>query len=222
MTATISAWPAGNVCARHRPGQASADCGPEVEFLASLRAGDEWAYETLVSRYAGRLLAVARRLLRCEEDSADAVQDTFVSAFRAIHSFGGQCRLGTWLHRILINACLAKLRSRSRRPTVSIADLLPRFDGPGHHASPVAPWSETAPARLASAETRAQVRACIDRLPESYRTVLLLRDMEGLDTDETAQLMGTSWAVVKTRLHRARQALRTLLEPFFRAEEATR
>jgi RNA polymerase sigma-70 factor, ECF subfamily len=78
---------------------------------------------------------------------------------------------------------------------------------------PVAAAPEPAVSRLASDETRAQVRACIDRLPESYRTVLVLRDLEELDTDQTARALGTTRAVVKTRLHRARQALRTLLEP---------
>jgi RNA polymerase sigma-70 factor (ECF subfamily) len=220
MTATLSAQPAGKVHSFPRPAQASPGTDPEVQLLAALRAGDEQAYETFVRRYAGRMLVVARRFLRCEEDSADAVQDAFLSAFQALPSFAGQCQLGTWLHRIVINACLMRLRSRSRRPTVSIEDLLPRFAESGHHALPVAPWSEEAHSRAALAETQAQVRACIDRLPDPYRTVLLLRDMEGFDTDETAHLMGTTRAVVKTRLHRARQALRTLLAPFFRAEES--
>lgn len=190
----------------------------EGRLLAGLRAGDDEAYARLVRQCTGRMLAVARRFLAEEEDRADAVQDAFLSAFQAIGSFAGHSRLWTWLHRILVNACLMKLRSRARRQTVSIDELLPTFDETGHHRRPVPCWDEQAPARLARAETRAQVRACIDRLPGSHRTVLLLRDIEELDTEQTAQALGISPAAVKTRLHRARQALRGLLEPLFRVE----
>jgi RNA polymerase sigma-70 factor (ECF subfamily) len=184
----------------------------EAALVSGIRAGDERAYEALVRGYGGTLLATARRFLGCAEDAADAVQDAFLSAFRSIHAFEGHARLGTWLHRIVVNHALMRLRRRKRRPTVRIDDVLPTFDETGHHTRPVRPWRD-ADDGLVRAETRAQVRECIDRLPETYRTVLLLRDIEGLDTDETARLLGTNNAVVKTRLHRARQALRTLLEP---------
>jgi RNA polymerase sigma-70 factor (ECF subfamily) len=187
----------------------------DADLLSRLRAGDEQAYELLVHRYAGRMLAVARRLLGCEEDSADAVQEAFCSVFRALGSFEGTSALSTWLHRIVVNACLMKLRSRKRGRTVSIDDLLPAFDESGHHIQPVAPWSDQPCNRLERAETRNQVRACIDLLPDDHRMVLLLRDIEELDTEQTAALLGISVPAVKTRLHRARQALRTLLEPFF-------
>lgn len=190
-------------------------CDREVEdqILARLRAGEEDACAALVHTHGGRLLAVARRLLRSDEDGQDAVQEAFLLAFRALGSFQGNSSLGTWLHRILVNVCLTKLRSRSRHPEVPLDDLLPAFDETGHHVRPVAEWSDQADRHLARAETRAQVRACIDRLPESYRTVVLLRDIEELDTDQTAHLLGLSPGAVKTRLHRARQALRALLEP---------
>ena len=90
----------------------------------------------------------------------------------------------------------------------------------GRHARAVAPGAPDAEERLTRAETRAQVRACIDRLPDAYRTIILLRDIEGLDTDQAAEVLGTSRGVVKTRLHRARQALRTLLEPIVCADGA--
>ena len=190
-------------------------CDPnqEAQLLAGMRAGDDAAYETLVRRYSGRLLAVARRFLGCDEEAADAVQEAFISAFRAIDRFDGQSTLGTWLHRIVVNACLMKLRSRARRRTVSIDELLPTFDDTGHHVRPIVAWTEDAFAFLSRAETRARVHACIDQLPDDYRTILLLRDIDELDTDQTAELLGISVPAVKTRLHRARQALRTLLEP---------
>jgi RNA polymerase sigma-70 factor (ECF subfamily) len=184
----------------------------DLELLERVRAGDERACEALVRRHGGRMLAVARRFLRTEEDSADAVQDAFLSAFRSLAGFAGNAALGTWLHRIVVNVCLMRLRARSRRREVRIDDLLPTFDETGHHSRPVRPWGDHALDRLTRAERCAQVRACIDELPEPYREVLLLRDIEELDTEQTAEHLGINPGAVKTRLHRARQALRTLLE----------
>jgi RNA polymerase sigma-70 factor (ECF subfamily) len=207
--------------ARPLPAEGQGPSFPDdARLLGRLRAGDPLASEALVRQHGGRMLAVARRLLGCEEDSADAVQDAFLSAFRSLDAFEGNSTLGTWLHRIVVNACLMKLRARSRSRTVPIDELLPAFDEAGHHARPVRPWAEQAPAQLARAETRAAVRACIARLPEPYRTVLLLRDIEELDTEQTARQLGVSPGAVKTRLHRARQALRALLEPIVLGEQA--
>jgi RNA polymerase sigma-70 factor (ECF subfamily) len=180
-----------------------------------LQAGDAEAFEALVRRETPRLLAVARRMLRDEEDARDAVQEAFVSALRSLGAFGGRCQISTWLHRIAVNAALMKLRARRRKPEDSIEDLLPSFLEDGHHEHHPGEWRDTGEAQLASREDREFVRAAIDRLPESYRTVLLLRDIEELDTAEAAEALGLSDNAVKVRLHRARQALRTLLEPRF-------
>jgi len=202
-------------CAPEPPGTEDGNrCAPDdVELLERIRAGDERACEALVRQHGGRMLAVARRFLRTEEDSGDAVQDAFLSAFRSLEGFERNSALGTWLHRIVVNVCLMRLRARSRSREVRIDDLLPTFDETGHHSHPVRPWEDDALARLTRAETRAHVRACIDRLPDPYREVLVLRDMEELDTEQTARQLGINPGAVKTRLHRARQALRTLLEP---------
>lgn len=191
----------------------------EADLIARIRAGDERACATLVRQHGGALLSVARRFLDSDEDSADAVQDAFLSAFRSIDTFAGNARLGTWLHRIVVNRCLMKLRQRKRFRTVRIEDLLPTFDETGRHARPVTPWAQHPEERLSQAETHAQVHACIARLPEPYRAVILLRDIEELDTDQTARRLRVSRASVKTRLHRARQALRTLLEDVFHRAE---
>ena len=113
---------------------------------------------------------------------------------------------------MVVNACLMKLRSKRNRPTVSINELLPQFCEDGHHARPAQDWTKGPLSRLDAEEVRQQVRGCIDLLPDDYRTVLLLRDVEGLDTDATAEILKTTAGNVKTRLHRARQALRSLLE----------
>jgi RNA polymerase sigma-70 factor (ECF subfamily) len=192
----------------------------EADLLERLRAGESGACEALVRQHAGRMLAVARRFFRSEDDCADAVQDAFLAAFRSLGEFAGQSTLGTWLHRIVVNACLERLRKQSRRRDVPLDDLFPTFDETGHHTRSVRPWPEQGSEVLLLAETRAQVRACIDQLPEGHRTILLLRDIEEFDTDETAALLGIAPGAVKTRLHRARQALRTLLEPLIAPERS--
>src|SRR5262245_24166395 len=112
----------------------------EADLVAGLRAGEPAAYERLVRDHLPRLLAVTGRILGNEADARDAVQDAFLSAFRAIQSFDGASRVGTWLHRIAVNAALMKLRSRARRPEQSIEHLLPRFLDDGHQVDPPAPW----------------------------------------------------------------------------------
>jgi RNA polymerase sigma-70 factor (ECF subfamily) len=188
----------------------------EAALLHALRQGDGRAYEQLVRRQAGPLLVTARRILRNEDDARDAVQDAFLAAFRSLDSFAGNARLTTWLHRIVINAALNKLRRRQRKPERSIEGLLPRFQEDGHQAEPAVEWREDSQTAVQRQETRELVRRAIDELPDIYRTVLLLRDIEGLETEEAARILGVNAAVVKTRLHRARQALRSLLDPYFR------
>jgi RNA polymerase sigma-70 factor (ECF subfamily) len=187
----------------------------EATLLARLRAGDEAAYEVLVRTYSGRLLAVTRRILGSEEDAREAVQDAFISAFRSLDRFEGGARLSTWLHRIAVNAALMKIRTRRRRPEESIEPLLPVYQDDGHHAENFQSWSEPVDVAMQRREMQMLVRRCIDRLPDSYRTVLMLRDIEQLDTDQTAVMLGITANAVKIRLHRARQALRTLLDPHF-------
>jgi RNA polymerase sigma-70 factor (ECF subfamily) len=188
----------------------------EADLVARLRAGSNAAYEELVRAQGARLLAVAQRLLGSEEDASDAVQDAFISAFRAIDRFEGGSRLSTWLHRIVVNSALMKLRSQQRKPETSIEDLLPRFLDDGHFAEPPAEWQQTADQALERSEMRQLVRKAIDGLPEIYRTVLLLRDIEGLDTAEAAEAIGVTANAVKIRLHRARQALRGQLDEHMR------
>lgn len=187
----------------------------QAAVLDGLRSGSAAAFEQLVREHGGRMLAAARRILADENDARDAVQDAFLSAHRALGEFAGQSRLSTWLHRIVVNAALMTLRRRQRRAERRIDDLLPRFLDDGHQAEPAAPWPEHGADLLQREETRALVRRAIDQLPEAYRTVLVLRDIEELSTEETARVLDVTVAVVKTRLHRARQALRTLLDPHF-------
>lgn len=186
----------------------------EQTLIVGLRAGEGAAFEKLVRTQSGRMLSVARRFLVSEEDARDAVQDAFLSAFKALPTFDGRARLSTWLHRIVVNTCLMKLRSQRRHPEESVDELLPTFLSDGHQSNPAPRWGETAN-EVERAETRQIIREQIAQLAESHRTILLLRDIEELDTETVAQMLDLSVAVVKVRLHRARQALRTLLDPLF-------
>ena len=185
----------------------------DADLIRRLKAGDEDAYAVIVRTLGGRMLSVARRFLHDEDLARDAVQDAFLSAFRAIHTFDGDAQLSTWLHRIVVNASLMRLRTRRRKPEQSIEPMLPAFAEDGHHASrPVVAWTDSAEQTLLRREARAQVRAAIAGLPESYRTVLMLRDIEERSTREAADLLGITENALKLRLHRARQALATKLQ----------
>jgi len=193
----------------------------DEEVLRELRSGREEAYERLLRSEGARMLAVARRLLQNEEEARDAVQEAFISAFRSIGRFEGGCRISTWLHRIVVNSALMKLRGRKRRPEEPIEHLLPRFRDDGHQVEhPSLDWHASADVLVERREVRELVRGSIERLPETYRNVLILRDIEELTTEEAAKLLGITANAVKIRLHRARQALRTLLDPHLRGHQA--
>ena len=183
----------------------------ESDLLSRLRAGQEGAYRELVLLYGGDLLSVARRIMKNEDDACDCVQDAYLSAFRSIDRFNGTARLSTWLHRITVNACLMKLRTRRRWREILVEPSLPEFDRYGFREGPTTTILPGPDELLESTRVRERVRVAIDRLPEHYRIVLLLRDIEGYSTAETAEQLGLTVAAVKSRLHRARIGLRTVL-----------
>ncbi|MBX3379010.1 MAG: sigma-70 family RNA polymerase sigma factor [Phycisphaeraceae bacterium] len=194
----------------------------ESEFLQRLRAGEERAFDELTDLAAGRMLAVARKMMPNEADAEEAVQDAFLNAFKGLSAFDGRSKLTTWLHQITVNACLMKMRSKRRRPETSIESLLPAFQADGHQVRPSERWVEVDRSTLESSEIKSLIRAKMEELPEQYRAILMLRDISGLDTEETAQTLGVTLDTVRTRLHRARQALKTLLDPYFEERGAGR
>lgn len=206
------------------PGDGPAGYG-EAALVRSLRAGDAAAYERVVRELGGRLYATALRMLGNEDDARDAVQDAFLSAFKSIARFDEQSTLSTWLHRIVINSSLMKLRTRRRKPAVSIDAMLPALregeqapSAAGNAPGSLRPWLSPAGAdAIDQAELRTRLRDEIQQLPDDYRTVVMLRDIEELDTAETAAVLDISESAVKTRLHRARQLLRERLDAFVHA-----
>src|ERR1043165_7422768 len=138
----------------------------EATLVAQLRAGEEAAFEQVVRLYGGRLLAVARRIVGTEEDARDVVQDAFLNAFKSLDRFEGNAKLSTWLHRIVVNAALMKLRTRKRKPEQSIETLLPSFMDDGHHEERFKSWDEPVDKLMERAENREIDRKEIDRSEE--------------------------------------------------------
>ena len=174
-----------------------------------------------MNEHGGRMLAVARRMLRNDEEARDAVQEAFLLAFRGLPRFAGQSRLGTWLHRIVVNAALMKLRSRRARPEESIEPLLPTFLEDGHSTRTYRDWPESADRLLERAEVR-EPGADGDRPPagDLPHRPAAARHRGARHRRGRARCSSISANAVKIRLHRARQALRELLDPHLRQGEA--
>lgn len=186
--------------------------------IASQQNLDAVRTEIMVRDNIGWMLSVARRLLNDHALAEDAVQDAFMAAFRGIDRFEQRASLKTWLHRITVNAALMKLRQLKRRAEQPIDEYLPEFDR--HDCRIELPWEQMASIEeiLGSEQRREQIHSLINKLPDTYRIVLLLRDIEGYSTVEVAGLLDISESNVKVRLHRARAALKTLIEPILRNE----
>jgi RNA polymerase sigma-70 factor, ECF subfamily len=206
-----------------RPGQNFGGPAPDVgdfgdaALVRRLKRNDGRAYEEVMRELGPRLMATASRMMGNDDDAREALQDAFLSAFRNIQNFDEQSKFSTWLHRIVINACLMKLRTRRRKPSMSIEDVGGRNDDGEPTALPIANWRERAPDDH-DEEARTRLRTEIQELPDDYRTVIMLRDIEELDTEETATVLGISSSAVKTRLHRARLALRDRLDTYMRSD----
>ena len=169
-------------------------------------------------RYWGWLSGVARRIVRDPATADDCVQDAFVKAFRKADTFEGRAggaSLAAWLRRITVNEALMRLRARRAHEDVSLDVLDTQFDRFGCRIEPHWHHIETAEERADLESTRRLIRAHIDQLPEGLRTVLVLRDIEEMTTAEVADALDLTETNVKVRLHRARAALKRLLEPVF-------
>ncbi|MDO5711593.1 MAG: RNA polymerase sigma factor SigM [Micrococcales bacterium] len=170
----------------------------DAELLAAHCAGDGDAFGELFRRHRDRMWAVAIRTTNDPELAADAVQDAFLSAFRRAETFRGQSAVTTWLHRIVVNACLDRLRRRK-----------PTSDLPEDHDAVIADRRD----HHASVETRLDVQAALATLPEGQRLALILVDMHGLSVAETAKILDVAEGTVKSRCSRGRSALAEILRP---------
>lgn len=195
--------------------RASSETYDDDELIVQLRAGAPDAFRQLVEQHGGRMLAVARRI--CGDNEAnDCLQDAFLQAFRKIETFQGKSSLATWLHRIVVNAALMRRRKRNRHAEVSLDSLMPVFDETGCRVEPTFSLLDE-PDLAERAEVKAAVLDAISQLPDDARQIIILRDVQGLDTEQTAHELDISISAAKVRLHRARSALKCLLEPAFGA-----
>jgi RNA polymerase sigma-70 factor (ECF subfamily) len=183
----------------------------EEALIASSRSGDAGAQDALVRRYQDRVYGFAMRMCRNVEDAKDILQETFLGMIRALPDFRGDSRFTTWLYRIASNACLKKRRRGVFEPepaqVLSLDALMPRPDAEGRKPE-IPDWSQDAERALLRGELAQHLETAIDALPREYKIVLLLRDVEGFSAEETAEMLQLSVPAVKSRLHRARVAVR--------------
>lgn len=197
------------------------ESGTELSLIERLRNGDTGALEPLMERYESRVYRLAHGITRNEADAEEVVQDVFLTLVRKIHAFEGRAALASWIYRVTTNAALMKKRGKRASVEVSLEDHLPTFLADGHRAGDrtflLTDWSQSPEQDLLSRETGAVLRRAIDELPEHYRAVLVLRDVEGVSNEEAAEALGESVSSVKSRLHRARMVLREQLTQHFSA-----
>ena len=182
----------------------------DLELVARVRAGETEAFNELVNRHARKVFRLARHITKNDADTEDVLQDAFLKAYSRLDQFEGNAQFYTWLVRIAVNESLMRLRKRKSSKTVSLDEELETDDSPIKRE--VASDGEDPEESLSRRETRQALEAAIDSLAEGYRTVFVLRDVEGLSTEETAEMLGLSISAVKSRLLRARLQLRDKLQ----------
>ena len=180
----------------------------EAAIVRKVLGGDANAFETLVLEYEKNVYNIALRMTGNSEDAADMTQEAFIKAYNSLQSFRGDSKFSVWLYRIVSNVCLDFLRSKNRRPTVSLS--VEDDDGEDTQLD-VADESQSPELLLDRKLTRESVRRGLDSLPPDYRQILLLREIQGLSYDEIAQALGLEVGTVKSRIFRARKRLCTFL-----------
>lgn len=187
----------------------------ERSLVERLQAGDAEALEMLMERYSARVYRLAYAITRSAGDAEEVVQDVFLSVFRNVRGFQGRAAMGTWLYRVTTNTALNKRRGKRLEVETSLDEWLPAYKPDGHRegdrAFLLADWSQTPESAFLSGEVRAELERALDTLPERYRAVLVLRDVEGLSSEETSAVLAESVPAVKSCLHRARMVLRERL-----------
>jgi RNA polymerase sigma factor (sigma-70 family) len=180
----------------------------EPSIVQRINAGDRSAFVLLMRRYNRRLYRLARATLRDDAEAEDALQEAYMSAYRNMRQFRGDASLGTWLARLVHNECLGRIRRRARRD-----NIVPIGDGPAGFDIDSVPGNDCEPPdkALGRAELRALLERKLDALPETFRSVFVLRSVEDLSVEETAQSLGIPEATVRSRHFRARSLLRESL-----------
>jgi RNA polymerase sigma-70 factor, ECF subfamily len=188
----------------------------DEDLVARARTKDFTAFEELVDRYEDKIFRLAFRFVRNETEAKEIVQDTFLLVWRKLDTFKGDSQFGSWLYRVATNTALMRLRAQRRHPEISTEELpIDYLDNYGQLPAAGENWAKRPDDELQSDELRRRIQKAVDELPEIYRTVFIIRDVEGLSTEETAEVLEISIPTVKTRLHRARLALRDAITRYF-------
>ena len=184
---------------------------PEDDFCTPPLSAEQVYHD-----YAPRVYNTARKMLRSDLDAEDVTQDVLLKVVRKLPSFRGESAFPTWLHRVTVNAALAHRRKRANRQACQTSEPLESFLEDGHAANgPMRPWSVSPDQPLLNAETQHLIERAIAGLPETYRDVYVLADVEGCANAHIGEVLGLSLAAVKSRLHRARLMMRGALAPHF-------
>jgi RNA polymerase sigma-70 factor, ECF subfamily len=193
----------------------------DVQLARDLLSGDPAAFERFVDIYHFKLFQYAYLMCGQREDAEEVSQDTLLNVFKTIDQLREPARLKAWVFRIAKNACLTKRRKGVFAPSrvLSLDELMPHRVGTEDRALEIADWRNLPEASLLRIELREVLNGAIGELPEIYRSVLLLRDVEGLSTEEAAEVLELNEAAVKQRLHRARLAVRAKLDEYLRKEQ---
>jgi RNA polymerase sigma-70 factor (ECF subfamily) len=191
----------------------------DSSLLARAQSGDLEAFEALMEAHRHRVYGVAARILKTDGDAEEVTQEAFLSAWRGLSTFRGASPFGAWVTRIAANFALMRLRHRKVVSEVEEPSGEPSFNERGSLVEMVADWSPNALERSLDAELRGAIEGAAARLPDDHREVFVLRDVEGLSYEEIAALTGSSIPAVKSRLHRARLALRSTIDDFYRERE---
>jgi RNA polymerase sigma-70 factor (ECF subfamily) len=186
----------------------------EMLLVERAKAGDAAAFGELISKYERRVYRMARQITQNDEDAEDVLQEACLKAFEHLDSFQGQSKFYTWLTRIAVNESLMKLRKRKSDRTVSLDENIETDEEP--IVREIAVWDDNPELRYSQEEMRQILDKAIDGLKPIFRTVFILRDVEELSTEETAEVLGLSIAAVKSRLLRARLQLRERLTRVFK------
>jgi RNA polymerase sigma-70 factor, ECF subfamily len=199
--------------------QAIDSAAADLELLASLRRGEVAALKALAERHGPAIYRLAFGITRNRADAEEVLQDVLLTLANRCASFEGRSALGSWIYRIATNAALNKRRGKRSELETSLEDLLPTFQSDGHRTGDrtylLADWSQNPEEELLAGERRRVLERALDSLPDHYRVVLVLRDVEGFSNDEVSTLLGEPVSSVKSRLHRARMVLREELTRSF-------
>jgi RNA polymerase sigma-70 factor (ECF subfamily) len=187
--------------------------GSEAISLAALQAGDKAEFALMVDAYSAMIYRLGLKMLNNPQDAEDILQETFIKAFRNIDRFDGRASLSTWLYRIATNEALMLLRKK--RPESISVEKPWEEDGDEQEPLQIVDWCCLPENELMSAEVREYLDKAVDKLPASLKVVFILRDIEGLSTRETANVLDISETATKTRLSRARLRLREDLTSYF-------